>query len=63
MDYEEAEHYYGLAYGKKPHDDMIVMCYSNILKHNDKHKEAKKILNKSLKSNPNGTYKRYFELA
>lgn len=36
MDYDEAEYYYSLAYNKKPHDDMIVLCYSNILKHNDK---------------------------
>lgn len=63
MDYEEAEFYYSLAYHKKPHEDMIVLCYSNILKHNDKPEEALKILQTSLKANPNGTYKRYFELA
>jgi hypothetical protein len=38
------------------------MCYANILKQNDKVKEAQKILEKSIKEYPNGTYKRYFEL-
>ncbi len=42
---------------------MIVLCYANILKHNDKPNEAQQVLHNSLKSNPNGTYKRYFELA
>lgn len=38
------------------------MCYANILKQNDKTKEAKQILEKSIKDHPSGTYKRYFEL-
>jgi hypothetical protein len=38
------------------------MCYANILKQNDKEKSAQKILEKSIKENPTGTYKRYFEL-
>ena len=42
---------------------MIVLCYANILKHNEKPEEAKKVLENSIKSNPNGTYKRFFELA
>ena len=36
------------------------MCYASILKQNDKVKEAKKVLEKSIKDYPNGTYKRYF---
>lgn len=39
---------------------MILLCYANILKRNDKAEEAKKLLMKSLKENPKGTYKRYF---
>lgn len=42
---------------------MIVLCYANVLKHNNKEEEAKKVLLLSLKNNPNGSYKRYFEMA
>lgn len=42
--------------------DMIVLCYANTLKHNGKTNEARQILLQSLKSNPNGSYKRYFEM-
>ena len=38
------------------------MCYANMLKQNDKVNEAKKVLEKSIKDYPTGTYKRYFEL-
>lgn len=41
---------------------MIVLCYANTLKHNGKTNEARQILLQSLKSNPNGSYKRYFEM-
>ena len=63
MEYEEAEYFYDLAYKKKPHDQMIVLCYSHVLKANDKQEMAKQILQKSLATAPGGTYKRYFELA
>lgn len=36
LDYEEAEIYYEAAYKKKPSEDMIVLCYSHILKQNQK---------------------------
>lgn len=52
-----------MAFKKRPHDDMIVLCYANTLKHNGKSDEAKQILLHSLKNNPNGSYKRYFEMA
>jgi uncharacterized protein HemY len=39
---------------------MIVLCYANTLKYNNKNDEAKKIIIGSLKKNPNGSYKRYF---
>lgn len=42
---------------------MIVLCYANTLKYNDKPEEARKILMTSIKNNPNGSYKRYFEMA
>ena len=41
MEYEEAEYFYDLAYKKKPHDEMIVLCYSHVLKANDKQEMAK----------------------
>lgn len=42
---------------------MIVLCYSHVLKKNDKVQEAVKLIKQSLKDNPTGSYKRYFELA
>ena len=51
-----------MAYIKSPLNEAIVMCYANILKQNDKGQQAQTILEKSIKENPNGTYKRYFEL-
>lgn len=60
LDYEQAEYYYELAYKKRPHDDMIVMCYAHVLKLNDKPQYAVELLLSSLKNNPNGNYKRYF---
>lgn len=63
LDYEEAEHFYNLAYHKNPHDEMLVLCYCNLLKTTQKEDEARKILQRSIKDMPVGSYKRYFELA
>ena len=63
LQYEEAQYFYGLAYEKKPHDEMLVMCYAHVLKINEKRERAKQILEQSINSTPRGTYKRYFELA
>ena len=30
--YEEAEHFYSLAYKKNPHDEILLLCYVNLLK-------------------------------
>ena len=49
FDYDEAEYFYGLAYQKNSFNEAVVMCYANILKQNDKTKEAKQILEKSIK--------------
>jgi hypothetical protein len=32
LEYEDAEYFYGLAYNKNPQDEMLVMCYANLLK-------------------------------
>ena len=42
---------------------MVVLCYAHILKQNQKSDKAKSVLERSLRDNPYGTYKRYFELA
>lgn len=63
LEHEEAEYFYSLAYAKKPHDEMLVLCYSHVLKLNDKPEQAMQVLEKSIKEAPGGTYKRYFELA
>lgn len=63
MNDEEAEYYYSLAYKKSPENDMIVLCYSEFLKSNDNVELSKDILLKSIKQRPQGTYKRYFQLA
>jgi hypothetical protein len=39
------------------------LCYAEFLKSNDNVELSKEILIKSLKERPNGSYKRYFQLA
>jgi predicted Zn-dependent protease len=63
LDYEEAEYFYSLAYNKNPHDEILVLCYANILKETDKIDESRKILERSIKEVPAGSYKRFMELA
>ena len=63
MNDEEAEYYYSKAYQKCPENDAIVLCYAEFLKSNDNAQLSKEILLKSLKQRPQGTYKRYFQLA
>lgn len=63
LQYEEAEYFYSLAYQKNPHDEILVLCYANLLKTTDKIDESKKLLEKSIKEIPSGSYKRYMELA
>jgi predicted Zn-dependent protease len=59
LDYEEAEYFYSLAYNKNPHDEILVLCYANILKETDKIDESRKILERSIKEVPAGSYKRF----
>lgn len=54
LDYEEAEYFYSLAYNKNPHDEILVLCYANILKETDKIDESRKILERSIKEVPAG---------
>lgn len=49
MDYEEAEYFYGLAYQKKPEDDMLILSYAHLLRDNQQIDKARNILEKSLK--------------
>ncbi len=63
LDYEEAEYFYSLAYNKNPHDEVLTMCYANLLKTTQNEKKAQQILERSIKEVPSGTYKRYMELA
>lgn len=63
LEYEEAEYFYGLAYAKNPHDEMLVLCFANLLKTTQKEKEAQMILERSINEVPAGSYKRYLELA
>lgn len=34
--YEEAEYFYSLAYQKNPHDEILLLCYVNLLKETQK---------------------------
>lgn len=63
LEYEEAEYFYSLAYAKNHSDEVLVMCYANLLKLNQNEKKAKEILERSIKEVPTGSYKRYMELA
>jgi predicted Zn-dependent protease len=63
LDYEEAEYFYSLAYAKNPNDEVLVLCYANLLKLNQDEKKARQLLEKSIKDMPTGSYKRYMELA
>lgn len=63
LDYEEAEYFYELAYKKNPHDEVLVMCYANLLKVTQREQEAQQILERNIKEVPTGTYKRFMELA
>jgi hypothetical protein len=40
-----------------------VLCYADFLKQNGNEEQSKKILESSLATNPDGNYKRYFQLA
>lgn len=63
LDYEDAEYFYGLAYGKNPQDEMLVMCYANLLKITQQEQKAQQILERNIQEVPTGTYKRFMELA
>lgn len=63
MNDEEAEFFYSKAYAKSPENDMIVLCYAEFLKSSNNYQLSKQILIKSLQERPNGSYKRYFQLA
>jgi predicted Zn-dependent protease len=63
LDYEEAEYFYGLAYAKNPQDEMLVMCYANLLKTTQQEKKAQTVLERNIQDVPAGTYKRFMELA
>lgn len=44
LNYEDAEYFYGLAYSKNPQDEMLVMCYANLLKITQQEQKAQQIL-------------------
>lgn len=52
-----------MAYNKNPHDEILVLCFANLLKVTQKVEESCKLLEKSIKDVPTGSYKRYMELA